>query len=352
MSTELQAVFDHLTSAVLVLDEHLMVQRINGAGELMFAISSSRAAGEPFASLVEFDHRLERLISQALNEQRSITLRQTELQLRNHQVLVVDISVSPLQLNQQQTVMLELHSVDRLLRIAREEEVLAKQATSRHLIRGIAHEVKNPLGGIRGAAQLLAAELDRPELNEYTDIVIAEADRLRNLVDRMLGSNTLLNLQPTNVHSVLERVRQLLTVESRGAISFSRDYDPSLPDVQADAEQLIQALLNIARNAMQALLEAQTEAPVITFRTRVVRQFTIGAVRHRLVAQVDVLDNGPGIPEELVENIFFPMISGRAEGTGLGLSIAQNIAAQHQGIIECANGPLTRFTLYLPIEVR
>lgn len=352
MSSELQAVFDHLTSAVLVLDQHSAVQRINGAGELMFAISSSRAQGEPFANLVEFDDRLQRLIQQALSEQRSITLRQTELHLRNQQQLVVDISVSPLLISQQQSVMLELHSVDRLLRIAREEEVLAKQATSRHLIRGIAHEVKNPLGGIRGAAQLLAAELDQQALTEYTDIIIAEADRLRNLVDRMLGSHTLLNLQATNIHSVLERVRQLLQVESQGSINFLRDYDPSLPDVQADAEQLIQALLNIARNAMQALLEAQTEGPMITLRTRVVRQFTIGAVRHRLVAQIDVLDNGPGIPPELVENIFFPMISGRAEGTGLGLAIAQNIASQHQGIIECANEAQTRFTLYLPIEVR
>lgn len=352
MLSDLQAVFDQLTSAVLVLDEQARVLKINGSGELMFAISSSRAIGEPFANLVDFEDRLQKLIKQALAEQRSITLRQTELKLRSQKHLVVDISVTPLTLQNKQGVMLELHSVDRLLRIAREEEVLAKQATSRHLIRGIAHEVKNPLGGIRGAAQLLAAELNDPDLAEYTDIVISEADRLRNLVDRMLGSNALLKLEDTNIHSVLERVRQLLQVESQGQIQFTRDYDPSLPDISADAEQLIQAILNIARNAMQALLENNVEDATITMRTRVVRQFTIGAVRHRLVAQIDILDNGPGIPDNIVENIFFPMISGRADGTGLGLSIAQNIASQHQGIIECANESHTRFTLYLPIEVR
>lgn len=352
MPQEMQAVFDHLTSAIIVLDAQGRICSINNAGELLFEISSQRAKGVALSTMVDMDAKLQRLLQQATNEQRSITLRQAELALRHQANLLVDISAAPMQVEQQSLLMLEIHSVDRLLRIAKEEEVLAKQATTRHLIRGIAHEVKNPLGGIRGAAQLLAAELDDAEMAEYTDIIIAEADRLRNLVDRMLGSHTLLKLAETNVHSVLERVRQLLQVESQGQIEFIRDYDPSLPDLQADAEQLIQAILNVTRNAMQALLENNIEQPTVTLRTRVVRQFTIGAVRHRLVARVDILDNGPGIPHELLENIFFPMISGRADGTGLGLSIAQNIASQHQGIIECANEAQTRFTLYLPIEVR
>jgi two-component system nitrogen regulation sensor histidine kinase GlnL len=220
------------------------------------------------------------------------------------------------------------------------------------LVRGMAHEIKNPLGGIRGAAQLLARELPDEGLKDYTNVIIAEADRLRNLVDRMLGSNKLPMLAMTNIHEVLERVCSLVEAETQGGITLVRDYDPSLPDVLIDREQMIQAVLNIVRNAMQAI-SAQNELRLgrITLRSRAMRQFTIGHIRHRLVAQIEIIDNGPGIPPELQDTLFYPMVSGRPDGTGLGLAITQNIISQHQGLIECDSHPgHTTFSIFLPLE--
>ena len=247
---------------------------------------------------------------------------------------------------------MELHPRDRLLRITKEEAQLSKQEVTKVLVRGLAHEIKNPLGGIRGAAQLLARELPEQSLRDYTDVIIEEADRLRNLVDRMLGPYRPPNLQPLNIHEITERVFSLIEAETQGELSLRRDYDPSIPDILADREQLIQALLNIVRNAMQAIDESGAlREGRITLRTRALRQFTIGQIRHRLVCRLEVIDNGPGIPAEIVESIFYPMVSGRAEGTGLGLSITQNIVSQHQGLIECeSTSGRTVFTLFLPLE--
>jgi two-component system nitrogen regulation sensor histidine kinase GlnL len=211
----------------------------------------------------------------------------------------------------------------------------------------LAHEVKNPLGGIRGAAQLLEQELESPELREYTGIVIREADRLRKLVDRMLGPNTLPRRRRCNVHEILEQVRALIAAEGRAKIVLARDYDPSIPPLWADPDQLLQAFLNIVQNAVEAL----DEGGVITVRTRVQRQCSIGPRRNKLVACVDVVDNGPGISQELMQRIFLPMITTRSKGTGLGLSIAQNLVNQHQGLIECSSRPgETVFTTLLPVE--
>jgi len=219
------------------------------------------------------------------------------------------------------------------------------------LIRGLAHEIKNPLGGLRGAAQLLARELPDASLHDYTDIIIQEADRLGNLLDRMLGSNSLLQLEPLNIHEVLERVATLVNAETDGAINIIRDYDPSIPELTGDRERLIQATLNITRNAMQVLQgEPSIEAPSITLRTRTRRQFTIGSDRHKLVCHVTISDNGPGIPPALVDTLFLPMVSGRANGTGLGLSIAQSMLNQHHGLIECSSKHgCTAFHLYIPL---
>jgi two-component system, NtrC family, nitrogen regulation sensor histidine kinase GlnL len=215
------------------------------------------------------------------------------------------------------------------------------------VLRGLAHEVKNPLGGLRGAAQLLERELSDKQLKEYTRIIVHEADRLRNLVDRVMGGYTPLNKRPVNVHEVLEHVRKLVLVETPVGLTVRCDYDPSLPTLQADAEQLIQAALNILRNSVQALGGKGT----VVIRTRIERSFTIGHTHHRLALRVDIEDNGPGIPAELLDKIFYPMVTGRADGTGLGLSIAQDIVARHGGLIECASQPgRTLFTLYLPVE--
>jgi two-component system nitrogen regulation sensor histidine kinase GlnL len=239
--------------------------------------------------------------------------------------------------------------MNRLLRINRDDLSVFSQETTRKLVRGLAHEVKNPLGGLRGAAQLLERELTDDSLKEYTRIIIDEADRLTDLVDRMLGPNREPLLDDVNVHAVLEHVVRLVDAELLGQVEFSRDYDPSLPSIRGDESQLIQALLNIISNASQALEDVPH--PSIKLRTRIVRNFTVGTLLHRLVVQIDIIDNGPGIPEDMLDRIFFPMISGRPDGTGLGLAITQNIVGQHGGIIECESRPgRTCFSVFLPLD--
>jgi two-component system nitrogen regulation sensor histidine kinase GlnL len=342
-------ILDHLSSAVVLLDKNLRYLYLNQAAEGLLAVSHQHAYGQLFSDLVRDTGDLKASFLHALETGTPFTQRQATLTLGTlHQNVLVDISATPLP---EQSLLLEMQAMDRLVRISREEAIVSSQQTSRHLARGLAHEIKNPLGGIRGAAQLLARALPDASLTEYTRIIIEEADRLRDLVDRMLGSHEPPVMQPVNIHEVLERVLSLIHAEYGESITFQRDYDPSMPDVEGDRGQLLQALLNIVRNAIQALHENHTPDAGITLRTRVQRRFTIGKRQHRLVCRIDVLDNGPGIPAEMQDTIFFPMISGRADGTGLGLAIAQSIMAQHHGMIECESAPgNTRFSLYLPLD--
>ncbi|MFK0094420.1 nitrogen regulation protein NR(II) [Pseudomonas sp. NPDC090592] len=343
---------DNLTTATLLLNAELRLEYMNPAAEMLLAVSGQRSHGQFISEL--FTESTEALSSlrQAVEQAHPFTKREAQLTSLTGQTITVDYAVTPI-LNQGQTLLLlEVHPRDRLLRITKEEAQLSKQETTKMLVRGLAHEIKNPLGGIRGAAQLLSRELPEDGLRDYTNVIIEEADRLRNLVDRMLGSNKLPSLAMTNIHEVLERVCSLVEAESQGCITLVRDYDPSLPDVLIDREQMIQAVLNIVRNAMQAI-SSQSELRLgrITLRSRALRQFTIGHVRHRLVARVEIIDNGPGIPPELQDTLFYPMVSGRPDGTGLGLAITQNIISQHQGLIECeSHAGHTAFSIYLPLE--
>ncbi|MGE8333533.1 MAG: nitrogen regulation protein NR(II) [Pseudomonas putida] len=343
---------DNLTTATLLLNAELRLEYMNPAAEMLLAVSGQRSHGQFISEL--FTESTEALSSlrQAVEQAHPFTKREAQLTSLTGQTITVDYAVTPI-LNQGQTLLLlEVHPRDRLLRITKEEAQLSKQETTKMLVRGLAHEIKNPLGGIRGAAQLLARELPEEGLRDYTNVIIEEADRLRNLVDRMLGSNKLPSLAMTNIHEVLERVCSLVDAESQGCITLVRDYDPSLPDVLIDREQMIQAMLNIVRNAMQAI-SSQNELRLgrITLRSRALRQFTIGHVRHRLVARVEIIDNGPGIPPELQDTLFYPMVSGRPDGTGLGLAITQNIISQHQGLIECeSHAGHTAFSIFLPLE--
>jgi two-component system nitrogen regulation sensor histidine kinase GlnL len=260
----------------------------------------------------------------------------------------VNCTVLPVhQFESEADLLMELHQVDRQIRITREEHLLSQHQATQALLRGLAHEIKNPLGGLRGAAQLLERELPSDELREYTRIIIHEADRLQGLLNRMLGPNQLPHLRDVNIHHVLEHVRGLLSAEYPSGPVIVRDYDPSIPDLRADADRLIQALLNIARNGAHAAGDSGS----LAFRTRVLRQFTLGNELHRLVLRVEIEDTGPGIPEELLDRVFFPMVSGRAGGTGLGLPIAQELINQHGGLIECESRPgSTKFFVYLPLE--
>ncbi|SFN42067.1 nitrogen regulation protein NR(II) [Marinobacter pelagius] len=350
-----KSILDSLTTAVLVLEDNLRIRYLNPAAESLFETSLTRSQGHPFREILAASEDALKTLDAALKNGQAYTRREAEFVLTSGARLTVDYSVTPISLEPTE-LLIEIQPRDRLLRISREEDLISQQETSRILVRGMAHEIKNPLGGIRGAAQLLDRELNDEDQREYTRVIIDEADRLRSLVDRMLGPNKALKFAPTNIHEVLERVRTLLEAESKGRVTFQRDYDPSLPELWADKEQLIQAFLNIARNAMEAAFENQTgasneEPPTIMFRTRALRQFTIGHKRYRLACRVDVIDNGPGIPPDLLQNIFYPMISGRASGTGLGLSITQSIIGQHHGLVECESEPgKTDFIIFLPLE--
>lgn len=346
---QLRQLLDSLTSAVLVLDENLLLCYLNNAAEDLLAASSTRVKGSMLEEVVRESPAAYEAMREALRKNEKYTVRRASWRLNNLETRTVDYSVSPVP--EFSVLLVEVQPMDRLLRIAREDALLNAQETTRNLVRGMAHEVKNPLGGIRGAAQLLQRELPDRELDEYTQIIIEEVDRLRNLVDRLLGPRQPVVLQPVNVHEVLERVAQLLDAECIGELQIRRDYDPSIPDVPADSEQLIQALLNIARNAMQAIDESiGLSSGEMVLRTRIQRQFTIGRRNCPLVCRIEIEDNGPGIPEEIRERIFFPMISGRAEGSGLGLSISQNIINQHKGLIKCDSQPgRSIFQIYLPL---
>ncbi|WP_276487658.1 nitrogen regulation protein NR(II) [Ectopseudomonas mendocina] len=344
---------DNLTTATLLLNSQLCLEYMNPAAEMLLAVSGQRSHGQFISDLFTESPEALSSLRQAVEQAHPFNKREAVLTSVTGQTLTVDYAVTPLFSMGETLLLLEVHPRDRLLRITKEEAQLSKQETTKLLVRGLAHEIKNPLGGIRGAAQLLSRELPNEDLKDYTNVIIEEADRLRNLVDRMLGSNKLPSLAMTNVHEVLERVANLIEAESQGGITLVRDYDPSIPDLLIDREQMIQAVLNIVRNAMQAIAGQKNDMGLgrITLRTRTLRQFTIGHTRHRLVVKVEIIDNGPGIPPELQDTIFYPMVSGRADGTGLGLAITQNIISQHQGLIECESYPgHTVFSIFLPLE--
>lgn len=342
-----QRLLEHLTTAVVYLDGALRVRWLNSAAEALLAVSHGRMHGSRLECLEGEDGAVAKVLFKALEEFHPFTQREAVLILAGGETITVDFTVTPLS---EDELLLEIEPRDRLLRISREEALISRQETIKVLSRGLAHEIKNPLGGIRGAAQLLERDLPDPQLTEFTRVIVEEADRLRDLVDRMLGPNNMVRHEPLNVHKVLERVRALLEAE-HPRVEYVRDYDPSLPELTGDEAQLIQAVLNVSRNAVQAMEEGDTESPCLLLRTRVRRQFTLGAERHRMLCEVAVIDNGPGIPAEMRETLFYPMVSGRAEGSGLGLSIAQSVLNQHQGLIECSSQPgHTEFRLLIPLE--
>lgn len=342
-------ILEHISTGIVALDAGLRVLSINSAAEVLLEASATRVLGAHARQLVLQSRELLQTLDQARDTRATLARRGLNLTTHSGQEIQIDLIVTVMTGESGDYLLLELIPVDRLQRISREENMLYAQETTRAVIRGLAHEIKNPLGGVRGAAQLLAKELPNEDLVEYTRIIIREADRLRDLVDRLLGPHHRLVLEQSNIHEILEHVRNLIAAEVDNKVTISRDYDPSLPPLPADRSQLIQAVLNIMRNALQAATEPG--ACQILLRTRSQRQFTIGGLRHRLVCRVDIIDNGPGIPQDLQQAIFMPMVTGRPDGTGLGLSIAQSIVNRHGGLLECASEPgNTRFTLFLPLE--
>ena len=343
-----QRAIDNLNTAVLLFDSDLRLRYLNPAAEMLLAISERHALGSGIDELLPGNGAVLQAFRQSLDSGHPFAEREMQLVLGGAQPSTVCCMVTPvLEPHHERELLVEMLSVERHLRILREGALMSQSAATRTLVRGLAHEIKNPLGGLRGAAQLLERELADESLTEYTRIIIGEADRLQNLVDRMLGPNTLPQKRPTNIHEALERVRRLVVAEVSPGIRVHRDYDPSIPLVTADPEQLIQALLNLVRNAAQAL---EGSGDVI-LRTRTQRQLTIGSTRHKLVLRVDIVDSGPGIPEDMIPYIFLPMVTNRSEGVGLGLPIAQSLINQNGGLIECNSRPgETVFTVLLPLE--
>lgn len=350
---------DNLATAILLVDSNLNIFYLNSSCEALFDISLLRAVGQPVLNLLHVpsdEFNTEDALNNSMRTGQPYTRREATISV-NFKDIHVDYSVS--QLNYAKSyhplLLIELNPIDRMLKISKEENLIQQHQVARQLIRGVAHEIKNPLAGIRGATQLLARSLNDPQYAEFTDIIISEVDRLRTLADSMLGSRLLPSYELTNVHEPLERVRSLIANQTKKKIKITRDYDLSLPEVFADRDQLIQVMLNIGANAVQAITENKEffvdHQPELIFRTRIQRLVTINSVLNRSAVRIDIEDNGPGVPEDILESVFYPLVTGRAKGTGLGLSIAQNIMHQHNGMIECQSVPgKTIFSLYLPWE--
>jgi two-component system nitrogen regulation sensor histidine kinase GlnL len=339
---------ENLSTAVVVLDETLCVRYLNSAGETLLETSKERAHGMELRRWVPRTTKFLDGLHDALRTGRSHTEWGLQITLPGNREITTSCTITPLlTTGQTSALLLEIIELDRQLRFSREEHLLVQQKTTQAMLRGLAHEIKNPLGGLRGAAQLLELELDDPDLHEYTRIIIREADRLRKLMDRMLGPSSRPQMAPLCIHEILEHVRGLMIAEASAGMHVEQDYDPSIPLLRGDRDLLIQAVLNVARNALQAV----ENQGVIKLRTRIARQHTFGHQRHRLAVKIDIIDNGPGLPPEMLEQIYFPMITGHPRGTGLGLSIAQNLINQHNGIIECNSRPgRTEFCIFLPLE--
>jgi len=333
-----------VTIALVALDDALCVTFINLAAQNVFGISERQALGKPIGDLVRPAEDIERLCRRALDRGETINSRGLRLRIANHEISV-DCRAS--QLDDSRSVLLELTDTSRQQTIRREAELQEQQKISRRIVRQLAHEVKNPLGGMRGAAQLLERKLPNDDLKRYTSIIIEEADRLAALVDSALKAGGRREPELVNVHRVTERVAELIRAEAGPDVRIERDYDPSVPSVYVDPAQLTQALLNVAKNSLQALAGRGR----IMLRTRVLANFTIGTVQHRLVASLEVEDDGPGIPDELQANIFYPLVSGKPSGSGVGLTIAQELVAGNEGLIEFESMPgRTVFRIRLPVS--
>jgi two-component system nitrogen regulation sensor histidine kinase GlnL len=333
---------DLLPTAVVALDADLVVGYANPAAEDLFATGENALRGQAFLALFAERDDLERSLREATRTHWDYAAQTVTCLRPGREPLLLSCVATGIELRDF-ALLVELRPIEQQLRLLREERMVIEQQSSRELLRNLAHEIKNPLGGLRGSAQLLERELDRPELREYTQVIIQESDRLQALMDRMLAPHRTPKIEALGIHEVLERVRSL--VRGEFGVDIQRDYDPSLPDLQADREQLIQAVLNIARNA------AQAGAKTIEFRTRAVRQPTILRQRYRLALELQVVDDGPGVPDEIRDRIFNPLVSGRQGGTGLGLSLAQTFVQYHQGVIEFDSRPgRTLFRILLPVS--
>ncbi|NNC56200.1 MAG: PAS domain-containing protein, partial [Woeseiaceae bacterium] len=344
-----QNILDVLSAGIVLLDEHLLIIGMNPAAENILGISQKRASGQSLLRLVDDEPEMRDILSRVIatgdhyaNEMR---LAPSEVHTAER---IIDCRVSPISTNNAR-VLVEITDVTRRSQISRENALMIQHGAGRQMIRQLAHEIKNPLGGIRGAAQLLERQLQDDEQREYTDVVISETDRLAALVNTLLGPGGPPNKEPINIHELLEYVVRIVEAENKKHLTIRRDYDPGLPLIDLDRDQMIQALLNLMRNATAALDGQGT----LTLRSRAATNYTIGDIRHRVIASIEIEDDGPGIPPDMQDSVFYPLVTSRPEGTGLGLPAAQELISRHDGLIEFESRPgRTVFYIRIPIEQR
>ncbi|HBY41135.1 two-component system, NtrC family, nitrogen regulation sensor histidine kinase GlnL [Marisediminitalea aggregata] len=342
---------DSVTTVLVVIDNSLRIVYANHAGQALFATGTKQLYGHSIADFFVPNTINKARLRAAFRSGQDFTENEVKLYFRDNRVVSADLTVTNLNTDDGPRLLFEVKKIDQQKRISRENQQHAQHFAARELIRGLAHEIKNPLGGIRGAAQLLEKALSSPDEKEFTQLIIEQSDRLRNLVDRLLGPNSLPRLEWCNLHRPLEKIRSLMKADTSQAIAISRDYDPSIPDVKVDPDMLQQAVLNIVRNAVQALRDSKTPNPHIRLVTRIERQLTIHGQRHSLAAQIKIIDNGPGIPADIRDTLFYPLVTSKDTGSGLGLSIAQTLVNHHDGKIEVDSRPgHTEFIISLPID--
>ncbi|MBL1142530.1 MAG: PAS domain-containing sensor histidine kinase [Proteobacteria bacterium] len=341
-------IIENLATAVLLFGKDLQLLFINSAGEGLLSVSHNRVAGMTPKQIWPNSSFFYEAIQRALYSGSTCIERGVELNLNNAQTILVDCMITPVLVNEAaEEILVELVDTDAFVRVMQEANQQTVQEAAKESVQGMAHEIKNPLGGIRGAAQLLERELENKDLLEYTQLIINESDRLRHFIDRMLTTSNQPAKSAMNIHEVLEYVVSVVCAENEQPLKFKKDYDPSIPSIKADREQIIQAILNLIRNAVQAI----DDDGVITLRTRIRRQVTIQHRLNRHIIEVDIIDDGPGIPPEIEAGAFYPLVTGRAEGTGLGLSIAQQLIQSHGGLINYERKESdTYFSILLPME--
>jgi two-component system nitrogen regulation sensor histidine kinase GlnL len=343
-------ILDSLSTSILVIDRERRLQYLNVAAETLFGVSRNQACGRPIAELIADATELLAVVERANETWRLYSQRELAIKPVNREAeFIVDCTVSPYEESGGAgSLLIEVADATQHLRITRENALLTQVGGSRAMIRQLAHEIKNPLGGLRGAAQLLERQLADASMREYTSVIISEADRLASLVDALLGPGHAPRKELVNIHELLQHVRHLISAEAPDTVRVARDYDPSLPPLLLDRNLIIQAMLNLGRNAIQAL----GNEGMLILRTRALTSVNIGTKRHRVVASIEFEDSGPGVPEHLRDTLFYPLVTGRADGTGLGLAVAQDLVSRHDGLIEFTSRPgQTIFTILLPFHV-
>lgn len=339
-----------LTTAILVVDAQLTIVFSNNASGQLFGQNSKRLANLHFVKLFHHLSLPAEKIRQTLEQQQEFSDSEVHAVLADSRPVWLTLSCSVLNQNGRRYALIEFKQIDQQKRIAQENQHEHQHLAARSLIRGLAHEIKNPLGGIRGAAQLLQKQLPDDDLRQFTGLIMEQSDRLRDLVDRLLGPNKTPKWQHSNIHRLIDNTLKLITMEHLDRVHIKRDYDPSIPEIVIDPQLIQQALLNIFNNAVHAM-NSHDQPPLLTVTTRIRHRQNIHGRQHKRALEIKIIDNGPGIDTDLIDTLFFPLVSTKRHGSGLGLSISQTLLHQHQGRIECDSWPgHTEFSLLIPFN--